>query len=64
MANRGRFLHLSWNGWGSGSTMIGEFYGSCAGHPVRRRSRFDKSAVMSKGQRSILDAINEVIDGR
>jgi hypothetical protein len=55
-------FELEWVGLGIDDD--GEAYGSCAVIPSEGASRFDKSAVMSKGQRSILDAINEVMDGR
>jgi hypothetical protein len=55
-------FELEWVGLGVDDD--GEAYGSCAVIPSEGASRFDKSAVMSKGQRSILDAINEVMDGR
>ena len=32
--------------------------------PAEGKSRFDKAAKTSKGQRAIVDAINEVMDGR
>ena len=41
-----------------------EAYGSCCVVPVDGQSRFDKAKVRSKGQRTVQDAINEVLDGK
>ncbi len=41
----------------------GEDYGSCCVIPMEGNSRFDKTAKVSKGQRVIQDAFNEVMDG-
>jgi hypothetical protein len=40
----------------------GEIYGSCCVVPTERESRFDKGKAPSKGQKTILDAINEALD--
>jgi hypothetical protein len=40
----------------------GETYGSCCVVPTERESRFDKGKPPSKGQKTILDAINEALD--
>ena len=43
----------------------GDVYGSCCVVPTEGgRSRFDKSASLSKSARAIQDAIHEVLDGR
>ena len=42
----------------------GEAYGSCCVVPVDGQSRFDKAKVRTKGQRTVLDAINEALDGK
>jgi hypothetical protein len=42
----------------------GEPYGSCCVIPTEGNSRFEKAAVLSKSQRAVQDAINEVLDGR
>ena len=42
----------------------GDDYGSCCVIPTEGNSRFEKTAKASKGQRAILDAINELMDGR
>lgn len=42
----------------------GDSYGSCCVVPTEGNSRFDKSARLSKSQRTIQDAINEAIDTR
>ncbi len=42
----------------------GEIYGSCCVVPAEAQSRFDKTMPRTKGQRAILDAIAEVLDGR
>ena len=41
----------------------GEVYGSCCVVRIEGKSRFDKVATLSKSQRAICDAINEVLDG-
>jgi hypothetical protein len=40
----------------------GEIYGSCCVVPTERESRFDKGKAPKKGQRTILDAIDEALD--
>ena len=47
-----------------GIDQYGEDYGSCCVMPIEGASRFDKTAGLSKGQRAIYAAINEVMDGR
>jgi hypothetical protein len=39
-----------------------EIYGSCCVVPTDRESRFDKGRAPAKGERTILDAINEALD--
>ena len=42
-----------------------EIYGSCCVVPIEGgNSRFEKTAKLSKGAKTIQDAINEVLDGR
>ena len=45
-----------------GLDQAGEIYGSCCVVPADGQSRFDKSAAPNKGERAILDAINEALD--
>jgi hypothetical protein len=40
-----------------------EIFGSCCVVTTEGQSRFDKTAALSKGQRAIQEAINEVLDG-
>lgn len=40
-----------------------EIFGSCCVVPTEGKSRFDKTAALSKGQRAIQEAINEALDG-
>jgi hypothetical protein len=47
-----------------GLDQYGEDYGSCCVVPIEGQSRFNKTAGLSKGQRTIYDAIDEVMDGR
>ena len=42
----------------------GDIYGSCCITPTTGASRFNKTAAVPKGQRAILEAINEALDAR
>ncbi len=46
-----------------GSDDEGEAYGSCCIVPITGQSRFDKAATLKKGDRAILDAIAQALDG-
>lgn len=46
-----------------GINSYGEIYGSCCVVGAEGKSRFDKSAALSKSQKAIQDAIHEVMDG-